>query len=68
MFRAADTDESEATDVGSVASDIEAALTDPRRKPHEGPLRVLAGKERSPRTTPGPRCRSTGFPALPPAP
>jgi len=46
MSRAADTDESEATDVGSVASDPEAVLTDPRCKPHEGPLRVLVGKER----------------------
>ena len=27
-------------------SDTEAVLTHPRREPHEGPLRVLVGKER----------------------
>jgi phosphoglycerate dehydrogenase-like enzyme len=46
MSRAADTDESEAKHVKSVVSDLEAVLTDPRHKPHKGPLRVLLGKER----------------------
>jgi phosphoglycerate dehydrogenase-like enzyme len=32
--------------VGSVASATEAVPTHPRREPHEGPLRVLVGKER----------------------
>lgn len=44
--RTADTHQGEVSVAGAVASDIVAVPTHPRRKTHEGPLRVLVGTER----------------------